>query len=181
MEESPLTPKDPEYKLWLTNLKTKFRQTQIRAAVKVSHELLGFYWELGAEIVERQRKTSWGSGFIKQLSHDLMLEFNEVKGFSRRNIETIRKWYLFYDKQLTNNATSCCAIEKADLIKDICSIPWGHNTVIITKCSDLKEAHFYIQQTIKNGWSRAVLIHQIESQLYQRNGSAISNFSTSLP
>lgn len=91
MEESPLTPKDPEYKLWLTNLKTKFRQTQIRAAVKVSHELLGFYWELGAEIVERQRKTSWGSGFIKQLSHDLMLEFNEVKGFSRRNIETIRK------------------------------------------------------------------------------------------
>jgi len=181
MEEPLITSIDSNYKAWLIDLKTKFRQTQIRAAVKVSHELLGFYWDLGSEIVDRQRKTSWGSGFLKQLSQDLMLEFTDIKGFSKRNLERIRKWYLFYNEEVTNRDTSCVAIDKLDFKNQIFSIPWSHNIAIVSKCSDLQEALFYTQQTIQHGWSRSVLTHQIESQLYQRNGSAISNFSNTLP
>ena len=85
-----------EYKEFIQKIKAKARQAQIKASVKVNSTLLEFYWELGADIVEKQKTASWGSGFLKQMSHDLMIEFPEMKGFSKRNLELIRKWYLFY-------------------------------------------------------------------------------------
>ena len=89
-----ITIPDSEYKNWLKDLKEKVRIAQIRAAVKVNTELLKFYWELGADIVEKQKTTSWGDGFLKQLSKDLTSEFPEMKGFSRRNLNDMRRWYL---------------------------------------------------------------------------------------
>ena len=80
-----------EYKDWIKSLKTRFKQSQIKAAVKVNTEVLGFYWSLGADIVEKQKKTDWGSGFIKQVSADLIKEFPDVAGFSFRNIKFIRQ------------------------------------------------------------------------------------------
>lgn len=91
---------DPNYSNWILQLKQKFQQTQIKAAVKVNQELLKFYWELGADIVEKQEKTDWGSKFLNQLSDDLQSEFPEVKGFSLTNIKYIRQWYLFYNQQV---------------------------------------------------------------------------------
>ena len=87
-----------EYKSWLKDLKQKVLSTQLKAAVQVNTTLLAFYWELGEDIVRRQAEANWGDGLLKQLSKDLMTEFPEMKGFSRRNLELIRQWYLFWNQ-----------------------------------------------------------------------------------
>ena len=170
----------PEYKSWLKELKQKFQKAQIKASVQVNSTLLEFYWTLGEEIIQKQKKSSWGSGFLKQLSVDLSSEFPNVKGFSKSNLEYIRRWVLFY----SNNGTSCAINEKvkmAQLVPLLTTIPWGHNRVIISKCKDTQEALFYVNNTIKYGISRSVLIHQIETNLYEREGKALTNFSDTLP
>ena len=86
---------DQDYRVWIGELKSKFRQAQLTAAIKVNSTLLAFYWELGADIVAKQQHSVWGEGFLTQLSQDLMTEFPEVKGFSKRNLEYIRRWHSF--------------------------------------------------------------------------------------
>ncbi|NOX17668.1 MAG: DUF1016 domain-containing protein [Chlorobi bacterium] len=162
-----------EYRKWIAELKTKFRQAQIKAAIKVNTTLLEFYWELGRDIVEKQKKAKWGSGFLKQISQDLMSEFPDVKGFSLRNLKYIRQWYSFYSTENVVIGQQAAA--------QLFQIPWWHNVVIISKCNSVKEALFYINKTIENGWSRSVLTHQIESKLYERQGKAITNFAVTLP
>ncbi len=164
--------KDKNYIKWLKSLKEKFRQFQLKAAVKVNTKLLNFYWYLGKEIVEKQKQSKWGDKLIEKLSKDLMVEFPNMKGFSRRNLMYIQKWYLFYsaDSKLVQQPVAL-----------ITQIPWGHNLVIITKCKNPQEALFYVKKVIENNWSRNVLIHQIESRLYQRAGKAITNFDVTLP
>lgn len=88
-----------DYKDWLKELKQKFRSAQIKAAVKVNQELIKFYWELGQDIVEKQKIRKWGDGFISQLSRDLISEFPNIKGFSRRNLEYISRWFSFYTQK----------------------------------------------------------------------------------
>ena len=161
-----------EYKEFIQKIKEKARQAQIKASVRVNRTLLEFYWELGADIVEKQKTARWVSGFLKQISYDLMIEFPDMKGFSKRNLELIRKWYLFYSQDNT--------IAK-QVVSQLVQIPWGHNIAIFQKNSEITKALFYVQQTMENGWSRSVLIHQIESRLYERSGKAITNFSNTLP
>lgn len=174
-----------DYKIWIRDLKSRFRKAQIKAAVIVNSSLLEFYWELGADIVDRQKTAKWGSGFLKQLSADLMKEFPDVKGFSYENIRYLRRWYQFYNQQDAKMGTSCSPNSKQvvlQLNKELLfQIPWGQNLVIISKCSSIEEALFYVNQTIENGWSRAVLTHQIESNLFERQGKAVTNFQNTLP
>ena len=92
--------KIPEYKEWLTGLKKRLLVVQLKAAVAVNEELLRFYWQLGADIVQKQTDTHWGDAFLSQLSRDLMAEFPDMKGFSVSNLKYMRQWYLFYSKQL---------------------------------------------------------------------------------
>jgi len=169
-----------EYKNWLATLKSKIRQVQLKAIVAVNRELLLFYWELGADIVEKQKSSSWGDGFLKTLSKDLMSEFPEIKGFSVRSLKYIRQWYTFYRDYNLIGQQAVAQIEN-NPITQIFNIPWGHNIAIISKCKNIDEALFYVNSTVKNNWSRNVLIHQIENGLYQREGKAISNFSATLP
>ena len=91
--------KDLTYSTWLRDLKNKVRMVQIKAAVQVNSELLQFYWDLGRDIVDKQRNTQWGDGFLTQLSLDLSTEFPDMKGFSKRNLELIRQWFVFYNQQ----------------------------------------------------------------------------------
>lgn len=127
------------------------------------------YWDLGKSIVEKQKNSKWGENFLEQLSSDLCEEFPDMKGFSKRNLELIRQWYRYWVKEDT-------------IAKQLVSqIPWGHNVAIIQKIENLKEALFYIQKTIENNWSRNVLIHQIESGLFQSKGKAVNNFKATLP
>ncbi|MBQ6656934.1 MAG: DUF1016 family protein [Ottowia sp.] len=160
------------YGQWLAALKTRFRQVQLKAAVAVNTELLQFYWELGADIVQRQDGQAWGSGFLEKLSHDLRAEFPHVQGFSRRNLERIRQWHQYWAGD---------AAIATQLVSQLTAIPWGHNLAIVSKCRSHAEALYYVQQTQMHGWSRAVLTHQIESGLWQREGQAISNFERTLP
>jgi predicted nuclease of restriction endonuclease-like (RecB) superfamily len=200
---------DKEYKQWLADLKEKVRKTQIKAAVKVNTELLSFYWELGAEIVTKQAKAKWGEGFLNQLSRDLTAAFPDMKGFSKRNLEIIRQWHLFYTKdniiekqpvgqiakqvvsqlpaeQLSQQAVGQFGQQPVAQIMPvslalISKIPWGHNIAIISKCKNIEEALFYARETLIHNWSRSVLIHQMESGLYKRKGKADNNFALTLP
>jgi len=182
-----------QYKNWLVDIKQRLHSVQMKAIVAVNRQLLLFYWQLGADIVSKQEKSYWGSGFLKQLSADLMAEFPEIKGFSKRNLELIRRWYLFWseDSSIAKQAVSLIGqqavikLEEKDdcppIVKLISRIPWGHNLKIISKCPTVKEALFYVQSTISNNWSRNVLVHQIESKLYEREGQAVNNFQLTLP
>ena len=184
---------DKQYKDWLAELKHKVRNTQIKAALKVNAELLTLYWELGANIVEKQVNAKWGDGLIEQLSLDLSAEFPDMKGFSRSNLMYIKKWYLFYAQsgaivqqavgQLGETKETQSEIESfvQRVIALIIQIPWGHNIAIITKCKAHDEALYYVQNTLMYGWSRTILVHQIESRLYQREGKASNNFDLTLP
>lgn len=167
---------DTEYKNWISELKQRIRQSQIKAAVKVNTELIRMYWELGKDIVKKQAEAKWGSGFLKQLSTDLTESFPDMQGFSKRNLEHIRKWYLFY------NQTNSIAKQLVSQLDDcIFQIPWGHHIMIMTKCTSIDEALFYIHKTIEQGWSRNVLMHYISIDLYRTEGKSISNFKNTLP
>ena len=165
-----------DYKDWLQDLKGKIQQSQIKAAIQVNSELLRLYWQIGKDIVEKQAQAKWGDGFLQTLSADLCKEFPTIKGFSYRNLKSIRQWYLFYNqldiigKQLVSQ-----------LEVSLFSIPWGHHIMIMQRCKNTQEALFYVHKTIENHWSRSVLEHQIALNLYVRQGKAITNFQHQLP
>lgn len=166
-----------QYKTWIKELKQDFQRSQIKASIAVNSVLLEFYWNLGNDIVEKQKEHKWGSGFLEQLSRDLMAEFPDTKGFSKRNLELIRKWHLFW-KQAVSQIES---LNTKQVVSQILQIPWGHNIAIIQKCKGSDEALYYVGNTLKHGISRNVLVHQIESNLYARDGKAITNFESTLP
>lgn len=169
-----------EYKIWLADIKAKVRSAQIKAAVKVNTELLMLYWELGMDIVEKQKKVKWGEGFLSQLSKDLMAEFPDMKGFSLSNLKYIKQWCQFYKRESAISQQFVGQIG-LQIIAQITQIPWGHNIAIISKCKNVKEALYYVQNTITHNWSRSVLVHQIESGLYKREGKSVTNFALTLP
>ncbi|WMP16743.1 PDDEXK nuclease domain-containing protein [Thiothrix lacustris] len=168
--------KDTQYINWVRELKQQFYQAQLKAVIKVNQELLQFYWHLGSEILAKQQQTQWGDGFLTQLSKDLMAEFPAVKGFSKRNLELIRQWRSYWAE--TTEGDNAIAQQ---LVSQLCQLPWGHNLAIISKSQSCPEALYYVQNTLVHGWSRAVLVHQIESGLWQREGKATTNFAQTLP
>jgi len=159
-----------KYNDFIKQLKQKIQLSQIKASIRVNEELLKLYWDMAQMIIAKQKESSWGDSIIQKISSDLKEEFPNIKGFSVTNIKYIRNWYLFW-----NNANS------PQVVDEIFKIPWGHNREIITKTKDKEEAIYYVKQTLHYGWSRAVLVHQIESRLYHREGKAITNFGTKLP
>lgn len=165
-----------DYKDWLQNLKGKIQQSQIKAAIQVNSELLRLYWQIGKDIVEKQTQAKWGDGFLQTLSADLCKEFPTMKGFSYRNLKSIRQWYLFYNQLDIIGKQVVSQLEVS-----LFSIPWGHHIMIMQRCKDTQEALFYVHKTIENHWSRSVLEHQIALNLYARQGKAITNFQHQLP
>lgn len=165
---------DGDYKMWIVELKGRIQAAQIKAAVSVNRHLLQLYWELGKEICEKQRTAEWGDGLIEQLAKDLSAAFPGIKGFSRTNLFYIKKWYSFYGTASSNG--------QSELVQQVVGlIPWGHNVLIINRCSKIEEALFYVHRTIENNWSRAILTAQIETKLFERSGKIINNFDKTLP
>ena len=165
-----------DYKDWLQNLKGKIQQSQIKAAIQVNSELLRLYWQIGKDITEKQTQAKWGDSFLQTLSADLCKEFPTMKGFSYRNLKSIRQWYLFYNQLDIIGKQVVSQLEVS-----LFSIPWGHHIMIMQRCKDTQEALFYVHKTIENHWSRSVLEHQIALNLYARQGKAITNFQQQLP
>lgn len=165
-----------DYKDWLQSLKGRIQQSQIKAAIQVNSELLSLYWQMGKDIVEKQAQAKWGDGFLQTLSADLSKMFPTMKGFSYRNLKSMRQWYLFYNQQNIIGKQVVSQLEGSFF-----SVPWGHHLMIMQRCKDIQEAIFYVYKTIENHWSRSVLEHQIELNLYERQGKAITNFQQQLP
>jgi len=192
-----------EYKQWLVELKTKIRQSQIKAAVRVNTELLRLYWDLGRDIVARQMESAWGSGFFERLSRDLRSEFPDMEGFSERNLLYTKRFYLFYiqDNTIRQQAVGVIPHQVGEELQTVSNneviipqqlvaeledhpifhIPWGHHVQIFTYCKSVKEALYYIQETLKYGWSRAVLMNFMKADLYSTQGKAITNFERTMP
>ena len=192
-EMSKLLSINKEYAEWLKSLSQRFRQSQIKAAVKVNSELLKFYWSLGQDIVERGFENTYGSEFFKNLSLDLQEEFPNTKGFSPTNLGYIKRFYMLYSNamkispQVEGKSPQISNISNYPQVGGnselpIFSVPWGHHKLLIDKFLKAPEkVMFYIQKTIENNWSRTVLDWQIDSNLYERQGKAISNFKRTLP
>lgn len=160
-----------EYQRFITELKTKVRSAQIKAAVTVNSALIRLYWDMGRLIAERQEKSGWGDNVIGQIARDLTRELGGLKGFSERNLYRMKLFYRFYASHGENSPQL------------VANIPWGHNSLIIEKIKDPPKALWYVQKTIDNGWSRNVLGIQIENQLYERQAEhpKIENFAARLP
>ena len=163
--------KSTEYRDWVIELKSRIQSSQLKAAISVNKELLSLYWEIGKSISSKISKANWGTSIVEQLSVDLKNEFPNQKGFSRSNLFSMKQWFEFY-------STSNLEISKIQQL--VGQIPWGHNLAIVTKSNSIEEAVFYCQKTVENNWSRAILMNQISTDLYNRTGKAITNFSQTL-
>ena len=150
------------FKKWVSQLKRDIRSVQIKTAIKVNSELLLLYWRMGADICEKQKSASWGDGWLKELSRELMSEFPDMKGFSHRNLKYIRQWYQFYNVAITFRQQAVAQIDEEVFF----SVPWGHHLYIISQCKDVDKAIFYLCQTVEHGWSRSVLLNFLDSDLY---------------
>lgn len=158
-----------DYISFYNSIKKDIQKTQIKAAISVNRELLALYWNIGRRIIEQQRRKGWGNAVVDKLSADLKKDLPGLKGFSRTNLFAMRKWYLFYSKADT----------KVQQLVGL--LPWGHNVIIINKIKKMNEAVFYLRHACENGWSRNMLVHQIESALYDRKSKAVTNFKKTLP
>lgn len=174
---------DEEYINWLKIIKDRFKNTQIKASIKVNDEILRFYWSLGRDIVEKQAESRWGSAFFDTLSEDLKKMFPGTKGFSTTNLRYMKRYYDLFGGIVPQVGAETSATTKLPQPgAEIYAIPWGHIKVIVDKCKGKPEkALFFINEVIRNNWSRAVLINFLDTNLYERQGKAISNFQRTLP
>ena len=166
---------DKNYVKWLSDIKKRFRIAQLKAAVKVNTEMLKFYWSLGEDICEKQKQCKWGANFMKRLSLDLRTEFPKI-----------RKWYLFFSSQidfLYQAGTKLQEVENASVKMPnlLLSVPWRHQTIIVSKCDTINAALFYLHKVVEGNMSRAELEHVIKVQLYEHKGKALNNFGVTLP
>ncbi len=165
-----MTSTDPAptaYPQLLSEIKQRIRSAQYEALKAVNTELVSLYWDIGQMIAERQADASHGASIVDQLSFDLRLEFPGIAGFSRRNVFYMREFYLLYR-------------DDPRVQPLVAQIGWSHNLVILQRCKDPLEREFYLRMTRKFGWSKNVLIHQIENQSYEKSLLGQTNFDQAL-
>ncbi len=194
---------DKAYTEWLSNVSKRFRECQVKASIKVNDEMLRFFWSLGRDMEEKKSAYAWGSRFYSQVSKDLVEALPEVKSFSQRNLQYMNQFYRMFpnavnakqpvsrleakeiahqvDAQITKVETTHQPDAQIGEEVVFC-IPWGHIKVILDKCKDDRDkALFYVKKTLDNYWSRAVLLNFLDTDLYERQGKAVSNFTFTLP
>ncbi len=183
----------------LNTLKEKIRQARIRASVAVNVELLQLYWEIGNTILELQKEEGWGAKIIDKLAIDLKMEFSDFKGLSVRNLKYMRAFAEAYPAIVQPTAAQ---IQSPDNQKDkivqgglaqienssqngfvqgmLAQLSWYHHITLLDKVKDMEIRLFYIRETIENGWSRDIMVHQIEGGLHNRKGKIVSNFKNTI-
>ena len=198
--------KDKQYTQWIADLSLRYQRSQIKAASSVNREMLIFYWQLGRDITIIKAESRWGNSFYESLSTDLRRSIPNAKGFSVTNLRYMRRFYEF--TQIHPQVEGRFAGFSLDGIHPqvggespdpqnqseenfqlpeksndpIFAIPWGHIKLILDKCgTDYKKAYFYIHETLNHNWSRAVLLNWLDTDLFERQGKAITNFSFTLP
>lgn len=157
-----------EYKIFLKEIKERILSSQIKAALAVNHELLTLYWEIGSKILLKQKNNGWGSKTVATLAKDLRSAFPDMKGFSLTNIKYMVQFAKVYPDFTISQ-------------QPVGQVPWGHNILLLQKLTSLEERLWYANQAIEHGWSRSVLLHWLERNLYKREGKSITNFKKTLP
>jgi predicted nuclease of restriction endonuclease-like (RecB) superfamily len=156
------------YRDLLTDLKLRIRAAQTRAAFAVTRELVILYWSIGRDILSRQHAEGWGAKIIDRLARDLQNEFPGTEGFSPRNLK--------YMRSLAD------AWPESEIVPQLVALlPWGHLRVLLDRIKDRPTREWYLRAAVEYGWSRNILVHQIESRLHERQGKALTNFSRTLP
>ena len=211
---------NPQYLQWIESVKSRYRQSQIKAHLQVNAAVLEFNWNLGHDISEITRTRIWGSGVVNQMCLDLKAAFPEAQGFSRANLYRMARFYSFYAEQKeivaqvvrqlqpvenesNTNVAQVLAMagDQGRAVRQIAQsptitadsdpvmpfpaflgmIPWGHNIDIFEGCKNVKEAVFYIEKTIQNNWSSAMLSHAIAANFYKDAAKPLNNFALTLP
>ena len=156
------------YAEFLSEIKTRIRQAQYEALKAANTQLVGLYWDIGKRIIEKQEKQGWGKSIVETLAKDLQTEYPGIRGFSARNLWCMRTFFLTYEKN-------------AKLQPLVAEISWAKNIVVMEKCKDDLEREFYIKMTKKFGWTKNVLIHQVENKSYEKTMRGQTNFDKALP
>ncbi len=163
-----LTPGFPGYEGFLRDLKERIQTAQVKAALAVNSELVLLYWSIGRDISRQMQEKGWGTKVVDRLATDLQRAFPQMKGFSLRNLRYMR-------------AFADAWSDEAILQQVAAKIPWFHNCILLDKVKDVEQRLWYARAVTEHGWSRNVLAHQIETNLYGRQGKAVTNFQRTLP
>lgn len=162
---------DTKYQQWLAEIKHTIQHAQQRAVLTVNRQLLQLYWQVGMSILQQQAAQGWGAKIIEQVAKDLKKAFPQLKGFSRANLMYMRAF-----------AEAWPDFEQHEIIQQaVGQLPWGHNIVLLSKIKDQQQRIAYAQKAQIHGWSRAVLVHHIESRTVERTGTLSQNFTATLP
>lgn len=165
--KGPASPVPSGYAVWLVDLKTRIRETRVRAALAVNSELVRLYWQIGHDILKRQAQDGWGSKVVDRLAADLRAEFPDTRGFSSANLRYMRAFAEAWP-------------DSAILQRVVGRLPWGQNIELLA-IKDPATRLWYADATQNYGWSRPVLAVQIETRLHERRGQAVTNFDRVLP
>ncbi|MDA0938871.1 MAG: PDDEXK nuclease domain-containing protein [Proteobacteria bacterium] len=158
---------DQDYSILITDLKKRVAESRYKATLSVNKEMVLLYHHIGQQILKSQKEQGWGSKVIEKLSKDLRSAFPEMKGLSTRNLKYMRKFAAEY--------------KNFEFVQEVLAqLSWYHNITLIDKVLDRKEREFYIQKAIQNGWSRNIMVIQVETNLYKRQGGAVTNFDARL-
>ena len=156
------------YERFAAGIKERIRTAQIKVALAANAELVLHYWEIGRDILASQKREGWGAKVIDRLAIDLQREFPKLSGYSARNLKYMRAFAQAWpDREIVQQLAA--------------QIPWAHNCVLLDRIKDAATREFYIRKTVEHGWSRSVLIHQLDTELHKRIGKAPTNFALTLP
>jgi len=171
---------DSAYQAWFISIQDKIKQARIATSLKVNNELLQLYFTIGNSVLDVQKRMGWGSQIIDKLAAHLKKEFPDNRGFSVRNLKYMRAFAEAYpDFPIVQVILAPSSNEFVQV--SLAQIPWYHHISLLTKIKDINERLFYLTETAKNGWSRDIMLLQIKSDLYNRQGQAITNFNETLP
>lgn len=163
-----LEPLPAGYAEWIRELKDRVHQAQQRAALAVNRELVLLYWQIGRDIRQRQAELGWGARVVERIAADLKTAFPEAKGFSPRNLKYMRAFAEAWPDE--------------DFVQGVLAqLPWYHQLALLEKLATPEERRWYVAKSIEHGWSRNILVMQIETRAKDRTGAAITNFEVCLP
>lgn len=156
------------YGEFLADIKQRVRAAQVRAVLAANSQMILLYWDIGRGILDRQQTEGWGAKVIDSLARDLKTEFPDMKGFSPRNLKYMRAFgEAWPDREFVQQV--------------VAQLPWGQNVRLLDRIADSHTRAWYARKCLERGWSRDMLLVQIESRLHEREGKALTNFKTTLP
>ena len=185
-----------EYKSWRCRIEAMIEHSKLKAVMSVNEEMLALYWKIGNDILEKQRTLGWGAQVVNQLSADLIRRFPDDRGYSVRNLNNMLRFAKAYPHfpiwqvplaKLGELPISQSTIEQlknddGDFLQvPLAKLSWYHHISLLPKAKDEATRAFYILETVANGWSRDVMLLQVDNDYVNAKGKAVSNFDNTLP